>query len=120
MKIPSFPIICLNFLCIFASASALEIPKVFPDHMVLQQGRPLPVWGKAEPGAAITVSFGEQTVNATADAQGLFRAELAAVPASAIPAELKVSSANNPRDANLVSKERLPAPPFELRAQPAN
>ncbi len=92
MKTPSSLKICLSLACVLTTASALEMPRVFSDHMVLQQGQLLPVWGKAAPGSNITVSFGKQSVKTTADAQGAFRAELAAVPASATPAEMTVSS----------------------------
>ena len=33
---------------------------VFTDNAVLQQGVAVPVWGTAEPGEAVTVSFGDQ------------------------------------------------------------
>lgn len=92
MKTPILPKASLILPCLLTTAFALEMPRVFSDHMVLQQGQPLPVWGKAEPGSNITVSFGKQSVKTTADAQGAFRAELAAVPASATPAEMTVSS----------------------------
>ena len=34
----------------------VKLPSVFGDHMVLQQGQRLPVWGWAEPGEAVTVA----------------------------------------------------------------
>ena len=45
---------------------------IFTDHMVLQRDQPLPVWGWAAPGRAVTslafleVSAGENTANAYA------------------------------------------------------
>ena len=35
---------------------ALRFAKIFTDHMVLQQGKPLVVWGWAEPGAKVKVT----------------------------------------------------------------
>jgi sialate O-acetylesterase len=39
---------------------------LFCDHAVLQQGRPLPVWGTAEEGEKVTVSFSGQTLSTVA------------------------------------------------------
>ena len=37
-----------------------ELASIFSDHMVLQQRQPVPVWGWAEPGEPITVTFAGQ------------------------------------------------------------
>ncbi len=37
-------------------ADTLWLPSIFSEGMVLQRDRPLPVWGKAAPGAAVTVT----------------------------------------------------------------
>jgi len=71
---------------------ALELPSIFSDQMVLQQGQPLPVWGKAEPGANVTVTFGKQSVEATADSGGNWMAILAPETATASPSTLEVRS----------------------------
>jgi sialate O-acetylesterase len=71
---------------------ALEMPTIFSDHMVLQQGQPLPVWGRAGVGASVTVVFGKQSVVAVADAEGHWKATLAAETANATPATLQVRS----------------------------
>jgi sialate O-acetylesterase len=71
---------------------ALELPSIFSDHMVLQQGQPLPVWGKAEPGAKVTIAFGKQSVEDVADSEGNWMAALASENASETPAQLKVRS----------------------------
>ena len=34
----------------------VKLPSVFGNHMVLQQGQKLPVWGWAEPGETVTDS----------------------------------------------------------------
>jgi len=41
---------------------------IFGDHMVLQQGVSVPVWGWADPGERVTVSIAGQTQSATAGA----------------------------------------------------
>ncbi len=73
-------------------AGELTLPTVFSDHMVLQREQPVPVWGKADPGAAITVEFAGQIKPATAGADGKWRVDLDPLTASAEPRVLKVSS----------------------------
>lgn len=71
---------------------ALELPAIFSDRMVLQQGQPLPVWGKAQAGAEVSVAFGKQSAEAVADAGGNWMAVLSPENASATPATLRVRS----------------------------
>ncbi|MEM7625610.1 MAG: hypothetical protein AAF333_08280 [Planctomycetota bacterium] len=78
------------------AAAALELPAVFSDGMVLQRGMPVPVWGKAEPGQRIQVALSAPPggiVNGTADANGDWRVELPAMPASAEPIAMRVEVA---------------------------
>lgn len=74
------------------SLHALELPSIFSDHMVLQRAQPIPVWGRADAGAKVTVSFGKQSVSTDVNAEGIWRATLAPEPASATPATLRVVS----------------------------
>ena len=53
-----------------SSAFALTLPHIFGDHMVLQSGQLVPVWGWAAPGEAVTVSFAGQKKQAVAAADG--------------------------------------------------
>ncbi len=59
-------------LLILASAARADVrvPSVIGDNMVLQQGRKARVWGWAEPGERVTVSFRGEKASATADARG--------------------------------------------------
>ena len=56
---------------------------VFSGNMVLQQGVPVPVWGKAAPGAAVSCRLEPAGAAAagTADADGCWRLMLPALPA---------------------------------------
>lgn len=49
---------------------------VFGSGMVLQQESPLPVWGWADPGEEVTVSFREQTKSTKADGEGNWSVKL--------------------------------------------
>jgi sialate O-acetylesterase len=53
-------------LCGGAALGDVRLPAVFSDHMVLQQGIPVPVWGWADDGESVTVHFRNQDVTATA------------------------------------------------------
>jgi len=54
---------------------------MFQDHAVLQRDRPVAVWGRATPGAAVTVALGETQAEAVASADGMWRANLPALQA---------------------------------------
>ena len=73
-----------------APAAALEPANAFGDHMVLQRGVPVPVWGRAEPGEEVTVEFAGRRQTATAAADGAWKVKLDALDASAEPRELVV------------------------------
>jgi sialate O-acetylesterase len=76
------------------TASAVTLPRIFGDNMVLQRERPLPLWGWAAPGEKVTVQFAGQEKSATADSQGRWQVRLKASPASAVPADLTIIGAN--------------------------
>ena len=75
---------------VLAQAAPPVFAAVFGDHAVLQRGEALTLWGKAEPGQGVKVSLAGQGAKATADAQGRWRATLAALPAGG-PHTLSVS-----------------------------
>ena len=53
-----------------AQAGALQPADALGDHMVLQRNKPAPVWGTADPGEEVTVSFAGQKKKAVADSKG--------------------------------------------------
>lgn len=67
---------------------------MFGDHMVLQRGMPVPVWGSAEPGEKVTVSFAGQTATAETDPTGKWKLALPAMEASADGRELVIEGKN--------------------------
>ena len=68
-------------IILFFAAATLaakpELAAVFGDHMVLQRGMPAPVWGTADPGAAVSVRFAGQERATTAATDGTWRVDLA-------------------------------------------
>lgn len=70
----------LVFLAAVAVAHAdVKLPPVVSDHMVLQAGANVPVWGSADPGEKISVSIAGQTQTTTADQNGQWKVTLAAL-----------------------------------------
>jgi sialate O-acetylesterase len=65
------------------------LPNLIGDHMVLQQGREIHVWGKADAGEKITVSLAETSSTVAADSAGRWSVLLAARTAGG-PFTLKV------------------------------
>lgn len=57
-------------------SAEVSVSKIFSSNMVLQRDRPVPVWGKADAGEKVTVSFAGQTLSAEADAKGDWQVEL--------------------------------------------
>ncbi len=53
----------------------------FQDHAVLQRDKPIPVWGLTKPLAHVSVTLAGETVEATADAAGNWKATLAPLKA---------------------------------------
>jgi sialate O-acetylesterase len=50
----------------FVSIADVKLPALFSDNMVLQRGRSVPVWGWADDGEKITVTFRDQKVSTKA------------------------------------------------------
>ena len=59
-----------------AANADVTCPSIFGDHMVLQRGKPVPVWGRADPGEAIVVRFAGQELRTKADEDGHWRVTL--------------------------------------------
>lgn len=67
----------LAMLCIVAPALADVKPAaLFGDHMVLQGGVKVPVWGTATPGEQVTVTLSDQKQSATAGEDGKWMVRL--------------------------------------------
>jgi sialate O-acetylesterase len=69
------------------------MPAIFSSQMVLQRGMPVPVWGWADPGEEVTVTFQSQTKTAKADSDGKWSVRLDSLNTGA-PATLAVKGKN--------------------------
>ncbi|WP_284734637.1 sialate O-acetylesterase [Sphingosinicella terrae] len=80
----------------------VRLDPLFSDHAVLQRGRPIPVWGTADPGERITVSLGETRQSVTADGAGAWRAVLPAMMAGGPHRLAAVSAAGRAEAADIL------------------
>ena len=75
-KIPFLSLLKSLLACAVVSAAAQSAPDLpfvhplFSDHMVLQRGVKVPVWGWTHPGSKVTVRFDDQTKAAVAESDG--------------------------------------------------
>jgi sialate O-acetylesterase len=76
-----------------AAKADVKLPSVLGSHMVLQRDVPIPVWGTAEAGEAVTVTLGSDTSSTKADAQGKWKVQLPARQVGG-PLELTVTGKN--------------------------
>ena len=70
------------------------MPAIFSDHLILQRGKAVPVYGTAAPGEMVAVKFHGQNMTATADAHGGWQVMLAAMNADAGAKAMTVSGTN--------------------------
>ena len=72
----------------------VTLPSVLGTHSVLQREAAVPVWGWADPGEKVTVTFAGQTKEATAGQDRRWSVKLDAMPANATPQKLTVKGKN--------------------------
>lgn len=73
--------IAFVFSAILFVQAKIVLPQMFQSGMVLQRGKPVPVWGKADAGEKIIIRINKYQVAVVADAKGNFRADLPAMKA---------------------------------------
>lgn len=73
---------------------AVKVDWVFAPKMVLQREMNTPVWGTADPGETVTVSFAGQTKTATAEKDGRWMLRLDPMPANADGQVLRIEGQN--------------------------
>ncbi|NHK28106.1 sialate O-acetylesterase [Parvularcula flava] len=61
---------------VLSAEAAPQLAQVFTDRMVIQRDKAVPVWGIAEPGERLTVSFNGRTYRTTADRDGRWQVSL--------------------------------------------
>ena len=72
----------------------VTLPSIIGNGMVLQQQMAAPIWGWADPGESITVSFEDQSKSVTADDDGKWMVKLDALKANSRGQTLEVKGKN--------------------------
>jgi sialate O-acetylesterase len=83
----------------------VTLSPVFQDNAVLQRGRPVPVWGRADPGERVSVAFEQQKVEVATGPDGRWMVQLAPLTARSEPTELTVTGRNTVVVRNVVVGE---------------
>ena len=83
--------IAMTSVC--ALNAAVKVPALISDHMVLQQGIPVRIWGTADPGEGVRVDLQGQSVSVKAAADGKWTAWLKPLVAAG-PLEMTIAGSN--------------------------
>ncbi len=84
---------CSTLLLVGSVAAEVKLPSIFSDHMVLQRGKPVAVWGRAEPGESIKVSIAGQQASGKANSDGKWKVALPELKAGG-PHELAIEGSS--------------------------
>lgn len=84
------------------SVGGVSLPQVFGDNMVLQRDLPVPVWGWADTGEQVIVSFAAQRKTAVAGDDGRWAVRLDPLKANKLPADMVVTGSNTVTFRNVV------------------
>ena len=88
----------LTFSALFACQTAsaeLTVSSVFTDHAVLQRDVAVPVWGRADAGATVAVTFAGQTKETRSSDNGKWSVTLDPLAASFDPQTLAITSGDD-------------------------
>ena len=68
--------LCVILFCAICAEAKVSMPQLFQSGMILQRGKQIPVWGKAEACELVTVRFNKKQYATTADMDGNWRINL--------------------------------------------
>jgi len=97
--------LCVTLCFTLAVRAEVKPSPLFSDHMVLQSGTLVPIWGTATPGEKVAVTLSGQSRSATADAQGKWTVSLYNLKAGG-PFEMTIAG-DRAGDAPIVVKDVL-------------
>jgi len=101
----------------FCADATVQVNPLFGDHMALQRERPVPVWGRANPGEIeVAVAFGAAARGTAAEIRN--RAMFVSSPAVSSPQTVRFAFSPAPKSFNFINSAGLPASPFRTDTQP--
>ncbi len=89
--------LCLTILIALSSIAALadiRLPDVIGSSMVLQQKQTVTIWGSADPGETVIVTFAGQKKTTVAGSDGKWRVDLGKLPSNANPQLMTIAGKN--------------------------
>ena len=92
------------FLLCYKSFATVKPNSLFSDNMVIQRGVVIPVWGTANDGEKVTVTFNGHTVSAIAK-EGKWMVKLKASKANNKPSEMIIAGENTIKITNILVGE---------------
>ncbi len=90
----SLQVLFLFLLVTVAANADVRLPDVIASSMVLQQKMAVPIWGTAEPGESVTVTFGGQKKTVVAASDGKWRIDLGKMSSNFTPQTMTISGKN--------------------------
>ena len=91
---PITPLLIVVFLCSAHARADVRLPRIFTDHMIIQQEKPIRVWGWADKGEVVTVSFNSRSATTITNTEGQWLVELPAMKVDGEEHTLTVKGAN--------------------------
>jgi len=88
-----FVVAAVCWLLTFTTFAEVRLPKIFTDHMVLQQDKPVILWGWADPGETVTAQILQQKQATKANDKGEWKLTLPPLKAGG-PIEIIVTGSN--------------------------
>ena len=88
------PRLCTLLLLATPALADVRLPALFSDHLVLQAGVNVPVWGWADAGEEVTLSLAGQSVTTRANAEGRWKTNFPPLKPQAEPLTLTVEGRN--------------------------
>ena len=86
-------LICATLFCLTNAEAKITMPQLFQSGMVMQRGKAIPVWGKADAGETVTVRFNKKQYQTTAGTDGRWRVDMPKMKAGG-PYTLEVKGEN--------------------------
>ena len=104
---PFFTLLILVTASVFATSVTAEVklPNVIGSDMVLQRDLPVPIWGWADNGEEVTVSFAGQSKTTKPGKNGKWMVKLSALKANSKPASLTIKGSNEIKLDNILVGE---------------
>jgi sialate O-acetylesterase len=91
MKKLTFFLLAICLTC-FGLQAGITLPKVLSSNMILQRDMPVPIWGTAQPGEPVTITFGGQVKNSFAAGDGRWLVNLDPMSSSFEPRTMRISA----------------------------